>query len=47
LHSGSLQGAEGYFRISLTATDAMIKRALPTFAEVLKQAEIRKEKGKL
>jgi hypothetical protein len=24
----------GYFRISLTATDAMIDRALPVFAEV-------------
>jgi aspartate aminotransferase len=38
---GSLQGADGYFRISLTATDDMIKRSLPIFAEVLKRAEIR------
>jgi aspartate aminotransferase len=36
---GSLQGADGYFRLSLTATDDMIKRALPIFAKVLQQAE--------
>lgn len=33
----SLQGANGYFRISLTASEQMIKRALPIFAEVIQQ----------
>ena len=28
----------GYFRISLTATDEMIDRALPAFGEVLAEA---------
>ena len=32
---GSLLEAPGYFRISLTASDAMIDRALPVFAQVL------------
>jgi aspartate aminotransferase len=34
---GSLQGAKGYFRISLTASEQMIRRALPIFAEVIQQ----------
>jgi aspartate aminotransferase len=29
---GSLMNAPGYFRISLTASDAMVERALPAFA---------------
>jgi aspartate aminotransferase len=33
----SLQGAYGYFRISLTASEQMIRRALPIFAEVIQQ----------
>jgi len=32
---GSAVDMPGYFRISLTATDAMIDRALPVFAEVM------------
>lgn len=40
---GSLQGAEGYFRVSLTASDEMIKRALPIFAKTLQQVP---QKGK-
>lgn len=35
---GSLLECPGYFRISLTASDAMIERALPVFAEVLAEA---------
>jgi aspartate aminotransferase len=31
---GSLMNAPGYFRISLTASDAMVDRALPAFREV-------------
>lgn len=34
---GTLADAPGYFRISLTATDEMIDRALPVFAEVRSQ----------
>jgi aspartate aminotransferase len=30
---GSLMNAPDYFRISLTASDAMIERALPSFAQ--------------
>ncbi|MEO8669176.1 MAG: aminotransferase class I/II-fold pyridoxal phosphate-dependent enzyme, partial [Bauldia sp.] len=29
---GSVLNAEGWFRISLTASDAMVERALPVFA---------------
>ena len=32
---GTAVDMPGYFRISLTATDAMIDRALPVFAEVM------------
>ena len=31
---GSMMSAPGYFRISLTATDEMVERALPAFTEV-------------
>jgi aspartate aminotransferase len=31
---GSTMNAAGYFRISLTASDAMVERALPAFSEV-------------
>jgi aspartate aminotransferase len=31
----------GYFRISLTATDEMIERALPVFAAAMQQARAR------
>jgi aspartate aminotransferase len=31
---GSLMNAPGYFRISLTASDEMVERALPAFREV-------------
>jgi aspartate aminotransferase len=31
---GSMMNAPGYFRISLTASDEMVKRALPAFTEV-------------
>jgi aspartate aminotransferase len=31
---GSMMNAPGYFRISLTATDEMVDRALPVFTEV-------------
>jgi aspartate aminotransferase len=31
---GSLLEAPGYFRISLTGSDAMIDRALPVFAQM-------------
>ncbi len=31
---GSLMNARDYFRISLTASDEMVARALPAFAEV-------------
>jgi aspartate aminotransferase len=36
---GTLQGAEGYFRLSLTASDEMIERALPVFAQVIQQTK--------
>ena len=32
---GSLCGIPGHFRVSLTASDEMVDRALPRFAEVL------------
>jgi aspartate aminotransferase len=35
---GSLLECPGYFRISLTASDAMIERALPVFAEAMAEA---------
>jgi aspartate aminotransferase len=31
---GSIMNAPGYFRISLTASDAMVERALPAFRDV-------------
>ncbi len=31
---GSIMNAPGYFRISLTASDEMVERALPAFREV-------------
>jgi aspartate aminotransferase len=31
---GSMMNAPGYFRISLTASDEMVERALPAFTEV-------------
>ena len=35
---GSLVELPGYFRISLTANDEMIDRALPGFASAIEQA---------
>ncbi len=35
---GRMMSAEGYFRISLTASDEMIARALPAFASAVRQA---------
>ncbi|UFS70458.1 aminotransferase class I/II-fold pyridoxal phosphate-dependent enzyme [Geomonas sp. RF6] len=35
---GSLQGAEGYFRLSLTGSEEMIGKALPIFRQVLQEA---------
>ncbi len=35
---GSIMNAPDYFRISLTASDAMVDRALPAFAEVARSA---------
>jgi aspartate aminotransferase len=35
---GTLLECPGYFRISLTASDAMIERALPVFAEAMAEA---------
>jgi aspartate aminotransferase len=35
---GTMVEMPGYFRVSLTANDAMIERALPGFAAALKQA---------
>lgn len=34
---GGIMNAEGWFRICLTATDAMVERALPAFAEAARQ----------
>jgi len=31
---GSIMNAPGHFRISLTASDEMVERALPAFGEV-------------
>ena len=33
---GSLMNEEAFFRISLTASDEMVERALPIFAEITK-----------
>jgi aspartate aminotransferase len=38
---GSILGAPEYFRISLTASDAMIDKALPAFAEAAEAAAVR------
>jgi aspartate aminotransferase len=38
---GSIMNAPGYFRISLTASDAMVERALPAFAAVAASPSIR------
>ena len=35
---GTVMNAPGYFRISLTASDAMVERSLPAFREVGKLA---------
>ena len=35
---GTMLESPGYFRISLTASDEMIERALPGFAQALKRA---------
>ena len=35
---GSIMNAPEYFRISLTASDQMVERALPAFAEVARLA---------
>jgi hypothetical protein len=35
---GSVLGAPEWFRISLTASDAMVQRALPAFAEAVEAA---------
>jgi aspartate aminotransferase len=35
---GSIMSAESWFRISLTASDAMVERALPAFAEAVRVA---------
>ena len=37
---GSLMNAPGYFRLSLTASDAMVERALPAFRELGKLAKV-------
>ena len=36
-HPGSIMNAPSYFRISLTASDEMVERALPAFTEVAYQ----------
>jgi hypothetical protein len=35
---GAIMNAPGYFRICLTASDVMVERALPAFADVGKLA---------
>ncbi|HYN20088.1 MAG TPA: aminotransferase class I/II-fold pyridoxal phosphate-dependent enzyme, partial [Thermoanaerobaculia bacterium] len=38
---GSILGAPNHFRISLTASDAMVEKALPAFAEAAAEAKTR------
>ena len=42
---GSILGAPDHFRISLTASDAMVDRAIPVFAEALAAARTRQPVG--
>ena len=36
---GSVAGLPGRLRISLTATDAMVERALPVFARAIREVQ--------